>query len=814
MGFEGLTSRKARELLKIYGKNNYDIKILRSAWKIFFSQLTSPLIYLLVVASVIAYFVGEPTEALVIIFIVLINAVLGFLQEYKAEQIKRELMKYAPRKVRVFRDGNLVTINAEDLVPGDIIKLNIGDLVPADAEILESDSLTVNESQLTGESRPVQKGVNVAKGIYPSNMVYAGSSVSSGEGVAVVVNTGVSTEFGKLGSKVLTTGSATDFEDNLGKFNNYLLKVIGGIALFVLVINALKGSFLNSLLFTLAVIVGVLPESLPIVITISLSQAALLMAKNKVVVKRLSSIEDLGNMDTLCCDKTGTLTEGKLKLIKHINIDGKEDDNVLIQGILCNNSNNPIDNAILTHPAGAKVRKSLENYKIIDRNEFDFERKRMSVLAESNGNKFLIAKGEPLSVLKACSFAMIKKKKTRISLSLLKTIQEKIRNYEQEGYKVIATAFKELRKSDSSHLNERNLLLTGFLIFLDPPKRSVKSTLKKLKELDISIKIISGDSDLITKRVCLDAGFEINERVITGEELEKLNSSQFHKYCEKYNVFARVKPLLKHRIIQSLNKEGRTIGFLGDGVNDAPSIKAADVGLSVNSAVGIAREAADILLLKKSLKAIVDGVLLGRKVFLNIIKYIKNTMSANFGNVFTITIASTFLKFVPMLSSQVLLNNLITDTPLMTISTDNVEKNLLKSPHKWDFKAIRTFMLYFGIISSLVDFLVIVPLLFLNVGINLFRTVWFVESSLSEIIITFIIRTKKVFFRGRPSRMLLAVSVFSMAFIIGVVYTSIGEKVFHFIPIPLSLIMLISCALAIYVVLAEFLKKRLINLVP
>lgn len=806
---KSLCKANAKKLLEKYGPNNYRVKTRKQWYNILLSQFTNPLIYILIISAVIAYFLGEHTESIIIIGIVIINAFLGFFQEYKSERISRELLKYAPQTTMVIRDGKLKEINSEELVPGDIIKLSIGDLVPADARILTSNSLTINESQLTGESLPVIKSVNhsTAKSVYPANMVYAGSTVSNGSAFAEVINTGLNTEFGKLGKSLLTNHVKTDFEVGVNKMGNFLLKIIIVLTIFVFLINAFKNNFFDAFLFAIALAVGVIPESLPIIITISLSHGALKMAKHKVVVKRLTSIEDLGNMDVVCCDKTGTLTEGQLSLIKHVNLANKSDESILLQGALCNDNHDAIDKAIMNHELVKKL--SIKDYEVIDVNDFDFNRRRMSVLVNNEGVNQLIVKGSPNSIIKASSYYMSDGKKIKLGDKSIKSINQLVSDYESDGYKVIMTAHKLLKKTDSSLEEERDLIITGLLIFLDPPKESTRHTLELFNKLQVSIKIISGDSELITKKVCKEVGLEVVEdRVITGEELFSLPDKEFRACCEKYNVFARINPEQKYLIVSALNREGQTVGYLGDGANDAPSIKAADVGISVSGGVGIAKEAADIILLENDLRVLAEGITYGRRTFNNVTKYIKNTVSANFGNMFTVAASSVFLNFIPLLPSQVLLNNLITDTPLMTISTDNVDQESLVKPKRWDIKSISKFMRRFGLLSSVFDFMTILPLIFFfNASPAVFRTAWFIESSLSEILVTFMVRTKKPFFKSNPSRLLLISSVISAGLIIAFTQSPLGI-VFEFESLSNSIFIWIVIVLASYVISAELMKKQ------
>jgi Mg2+-importing ATPase len=822
---DGLSEDEARKRLREYGPNEIARKDKRHGLEIFLSQFKNALVFVLIVAAVIAFFLHDRIDALVIFTIVMMNSILGFFQEYRAERALRELKKYITQTTKVVRDGNIEEIDAKEIVPGDIIPLGLGDVIPADLRILHAENLSTDESALTGESMPVAKNDStIAKEPdmpqYLSNVGFMGTSVVSGSGRGLVIATGKDTFFGKTSAFIKQTPHEGDFQRNIKKFSNFLLIVILFMTVFIFASNALlhKGIF-ESFLFALALAVGITPEVLPIIMTITLSNGALRMAKEKVVVKRLVAVEDFGNIDTLCCDKTGTLTEGEVSLSNNANLDGQKDEKLVLYGLLCNSAyiakkkkifGNPIDKAIWQAPQSAQLEHEIKKYVLINRNEFDFKRKRTSVLVKRDNVKILIAKGAPESIVETCRSATIQGESKALTSDTISSVLKKIEEYETNGYRVIALAERFLDRGKSEIEDEKGLNLVGFLLFLDPPKATVKKSLKILQGLGVKIKVISGDSPTITRKICQDVGLSIAEdRVIVGDELEHLDEAEFKEYARKYDVFTRVSPEHKFRIVESLKREQHIVGFLGDGINDAPALKVADVGISVDSATGIAKETADIILLRKSLRVLAHGIIEGRKTFGNITKYILNTISANYGNMFTVAFSSLFLKFIPLLPSQILLNNFVSDVPLLTISTDNVDEELLKKPRRWSIKLIFRFMTYFGFISTFFDLVLILGLiLVIKAGTELFRTAWFVESVLSELMITFAIRTRKPFFRSRPSRWLLIASIVAGIVSVAITFLVIGHTLFEFVRIPVVILVFIGGILLVYFFTVELAKKH------
>ncbi len=838
---QGLTEAESERRLEEYGQNEILGKERKDWRTILLSQFKNALVIVLIFAAIASYFLGEKVNSVVILSIVLVNSSLGFAQEYKAERVLRELNRYVTLAATVERNGEKAQVDAKQIVPGEIVYLRAGDIVPADIRLLEAENLMVDESALTGESAPVAKQAAIASRKhslpqYLTNMAFMGTSVTGGTAKGVVTATGKNTFFGKTAT-YLKQNFESDFERSIKKFSNFLLKVILAMTAFIFAANAILGKgIFDSFFFAVALAVGITPEVLPIVMTIALANGAMKMAKKKVVIKRLASVEDLGNIDTLCCDKTGTLTDGKFSLQGYVSMDAKKDEQLVLYGLLCNSSygkgdhtlSNPIDLAVLESSHAKKIQHLLQKYRVIGRNDFDFERRRMSVLVQENrGTTFfgkkvdqknggggkgtmLIAKGAPESMLKACKSALLEGKARPITKSLAEKISRQVAKYEKDGYVVIAVAGKRTGKRKTSKPDEKGMQMLGFLLFLDPPKKSAKNSLRILQKLKVAIKVISGDSPIVTRKICGDVGLKIaDNRVVTGEELERLKENEFDTYITKYNVFARVTPEQKYRIVATLNKEGNIVGFLGDGINDAPALKAADVGISVDSGTGVAKEAADIILLQKSLGALAEGIIEGRKTFGNITKYILNTISANYGNMFTVAVTSLFLKFIPLLPSQILLNNFLSDMPMLTVSTDNVDEELLKKPKRWNIKVISEFMLYFGILSTLFDLAFMLPLMILmKASPELLRTAWFIESALSEIAVTFAIRTKYVFLKSKPSKWLVITSAASGIAAVAIAYTALGGRFFGFVKLPLSVLLFTVAIVLVYFAAAEILKKQ------
>jgi len=819
---KGLTEEQARLRAREYGLNEIPEKDKRTFFSVFFSQFKSPLILILLAASILALFLREYTESGIILGILFVNSLLGFYQEYKSEKALGALKKYVSFKAKVLRDNNKVEINIKELVPGDIVFLNIGDIVPADTRILDSQELYVNESAITGESLTVQKSkelvdVNDSSISKKNNFLFMGSVIAGGLARGIVVSTGKNTIFGKTAVVLSAKEPASDFQKGINNFGGLLLRVILYITIFVFGVNAFLGKgILDSFLFAIALAVGITPELLPVIITIALSRGAIQLAEKKVIVKKLASIEDFGNIDILCTDKTGTLTENKLSLENYFDIDKKTSKEIIEYGIMCSSLlskeklsfGDIIDVAIKDRADKDKI--FISGYKQVEEIEFDYKRRRRGIVVEHNGKRILISKGDPLSVLGVCSHL-----KKQDKLFPIKSHELKARKLFEElskiGLRVIAISYKPIKaKKDYAVSDEENMVFLGFLTFADPPKDTVKNSLEKLMHLGVSVKVLTGDNEMVTKTICDKVGLEIKGRIILGSELEEIDELEFLETIENNNIFARVTPEQKFKIVSGLSKKGHVVGFLGDGVNDAPALKVADIGITVDSAVDVAKENSDVILLKKSLRVLSDGVEGGRKTFGNTMKYILNTTSANFGNMFTLAISSIYFKFIPLLPSQILLANFVSDVPLTTLPADNVHETYLKKPNKWNTKFISRFMIFFGLLSSIFDLITMAIIWFFLAPNNpkMFRTVWFTESVLSEILITFAVRTKKPLWKSKPSKLLVYFSILGVLITLFVVYFPPISKIFQFSSLSLPIIGFIVLVLFFYLVLVEIAKRK------
>jgi len=771
----GLNGQDAEDRLQKYGQNIVGGGKARSPWTILISQFKNWLIIMLLCASVVSFFLGASLDGMVIILLVVLSSLFGFVQEHKAEKVIGDLKKFITQKCRVLREGKWIEINSVNLVPGDVIEVRIGDKIPADMRFTLTDNLAIDESILTGESFPVAKNTNKLNETSANpakllNMGFMGTLVAEGRGKGVVVATGLNTFFGKSAKSLEIPEPETDFQKQIKNFSLFLFRVVIVMTLFIFATNSfLKKDILESFLFALALAVGITPEMLPAIITVTLSQGALKMAKKKVVVKRLISVEDFGNVDTLCMDKTGTLTEGKFALGSFINLDNDLDKDVLIKAVLCTSgfydkshevTTSPIDHAILASGFIPNLKSKLARFTLVDENVFDYQRKRMSVLVKDGPSSLLIAKGAYESIFSICTHAYFNKKRLKLDKASLSKLNSIITKYEEESYRIIAVAAKKHGAKTSRLEDESGMTLYGLLLFKDPVKASSHDAVKHFVELGVDLKVLSGDSLTVCKKASQEAGilFKENE-VINGDELEGISEIEFRNVCKKIKIFARVTPEQKFRIVNALNYEGHIVGFLGDGVNDVAALRAADVGISVDTGVDIAKDASDIILLEKDLKILSEGIQLGRKTFGNIMKYILNTISANYGNMFTVAASSLFIKFIPLLPTQILLNNFISDVPLFAVATDNVDANFIKKPKRWNLDYIKDFMIFYGFVSTFFDMVLILPMIFIfKVSPEVVRTAWFVESSISEILVTFAIRTRLPFYKSRPSKALLLLS--------------------------------------------------------
>jgi len=809
----GLSSDDVKRRLEVFGYNEFVKKRKRLLIE-FLSHLKSPLLIILLFAGLVSGFFGEILNMMIIFVIVTLSVVLDFYQEFKADKAAEMLRRRVAITATVLRDGVKREVELAEIVPGDIIFLSAGDIVPADARVISAKDLFVDQSALTGESFPVEKTNLPLKSYDPSitewsNYLFMGTSVVSGAATAVVVKTGSLTEYGKIVKRLVAREPEIEFQRGIRYFSYMIMQVTFLLVIFVFFINALyMRSVIDSLLFAVALAVGLTPELLPMIISVNLSKGAITMAKKGVIVKRLAAIQEFGSMDVLCTDKTGTLTENRIKLVLHIDLNGDKSEKVLLYSYL--NSyyqtglKNPLDEAILKF-----TDLDVKDYKKIDEVPFDFVRRRLSIIVEHQNQRFMITKGAPEEVVKICSFYEVGEVVNDMTDEVRHRCEQKYVELSAEGYRVLAVAYKRLREDKPMYTanDEKEMIFLGFIAFLDPPKETAKEALQLLKNAGIELKILTGDNELVTRKVCEHLGFDIRG-IVTGSEIAKMHDDALARVVEEANVFCRVTPSQKDRIINALKNNGHVVGFLGDGINDAPSLKTADIGISVDNAVDVAKESADIILLKNDLKVLHDGVLEGRKTFGNTMKYIMMGVSSNFGNMFSVAGASLFLPFLPMLPIQILLNNLLYDLSQSAIPTDDVDREYLERPKRWDIQFIRLFMICLGPVSSLFDFLTFfVMLYFFNASEPLFQTAWFIESLTSQTLVIFVIRTKRSpFWKSKPSRYLLLNNVAIIASALILPFTPLGD-IFRFVKPPVTFYIALAIILGAYIVLAEIVKS-------
>ncbi len=789
----GLSSAEATRRLEIYGPNVLAAHGV-SAWSVLARQLHSYLLLLLLVAAVVSAVVGDATEALIIGAIMAMSVGLSFFNEYRSEKAVEELHSEIKHLAVVDRDGAPAEIAVTQLVPGDVVHLRVGDVVPADLRLLEVHELECDESVLTGESQATDKTAEaLPPGDSPLDLrpcAFMGTLVRGGDGRGVVVRTGSRTAFGAIAVRLGERQGETAFQQGLQDFSRLLATVTAVLAGSIFVINAAVGhSILQSALFALAIAVGLTPQLLPAIVTISLSTGARRLAKKRVIVKRLVAIEDLGNVEVLFTDKTGTLTEGRISFRQALDSAGKPDDHVRVLGLTCSDkAGNELDRALWAAPKSAR---SDSVPTPLDLLPFDHERQLASVLADTQQGRLLIAKGAPEAVLARCT-------------TVPTQAQPILDGLFASGTRVVAVASRPLASDHLGKDDERDLSLEGFLCFTDPVKPNVKESLARLARLEITVKIITGDNGQVAAHLCGEVGLDPGT-VVTGRELEELEDDALVALLPKTTIFARITPEQKSRIIRAQRSLGSDVAFLGDGVNDAIALHHADVGISVESAADVAKDAAAVVLLDKDLGILADGVVEGRRIFANTIKYVLMGTSSNFGNMFSAAGASLFLNFLPMLPTQILLNNLLYDVSEMTIPTDNVDEELLARPAKWDIRMIRRFMSFFGPISSIYDFLTFAVMLYVfDAGSSLFQSGWFVESLTTQTLVIFVIRTRRVpFYKSRPSRPLLATTLACAAFGVALPYIPPLAHLFGFEPLPLTFLAILAVMIATYLVLAQ-----------
>jgi Mg2+-importing ATPase len=812
----GLQQTDAESRIKQYGLNALKSQQKHTAFGLLLSQFKSPLVLILIFASIVSAFVGEWTDAVIILAVIIGSTMLGFVQEYRASNAVEKLRSQVTIKSSVLRDGKPQMVPSEQVVPGDVVLLSAGSLIPADGVVLEANDFFVNQAVLTGETFPVEKTPGIVSSTASLadrlNCVFMGTSVRSGMARMLIVQTGKSTVFGHIAERLSLRPAQTEFERGVQNFGYLLTQVMLVMVVLVLAINIfLAKPPIDSLLFALALAVGLAPELLPAIISITLAHGAQQMAKRGVIVRRLNSIENFGSMDVLCTDKTGTLTEGIVRLDGALDLNGQPSTTVLNYTYLNSQYqtglNNPLDDAISAYAQQSGIEIGIEQK--IDEIPYDFVRKCLSVVtANTHGERTLITKGALENILKLCTYVQAEGESHPLDDKALAGIEQRYSDWSSKGFRVLGVAIRKLDKQAASYssTDEKDMIFIGFLLFFDPPKPDVQQAIVDLAKRGVQLKIITGDNEKVARHVAEAVHLPITG-LLTGNALNNMRDEALWHAAERTNIFAEVDPNQKERIILALRKTKHVVGYMGDGINDAPALHAADVGISVDTAVDVAKDAADFVLLKQDLDILREGIDVGRVTFANTLKYILTTISANFGNMFSMAGASLLLPFLPLLAPQILLNNFLSDIPATTIASDNVDAEWVAKPRRWNTVFIRDYMVLFGLVSSIFDFLTFGVLLFIfRASPEEFRTGWFIESLLTELVIALVVRTRGLFFRSRPGKLLLMSTLIIVAITLVLPYIPFNF-LFGFIPLPASLMLTMLGLTALYVLVTEIAKR-------
>ena len=811
---QGLRNQDVEQRIKNYGFNRLNHKNEAGNIRLFFAQFKNSIILLF--ATGLSFFLNDRLDAAIILTIVLISGCLGFWQEKGAASAIKELLAIVQITVCTLRDGVPTEIPSERLTPGDIIFLKAGDIIPGDCLLIDSDNLFIDEALLTGESYPVEKLPGILPGDTPlverTNALWMGTHVQSGKATVLVIKTGQSTEFGKLAHRIQFKAPETEFEHGIRRFGYLLMEVTLILVILIFAVNVyLTKPVIDSFLFALALAVGLTPQLLPAIISVNLAHGARRMAEQKVIVKQLASIENFGSMNVLCSDKTGTLTEGTVHVHAILDLSSNVNDKLARYAYL--NSfyetgfSNPIDDAIRQYQ-----KFDLKKCEKLAEVPYDFYRKCLSLLLKDQGETILVTKGALTNILAICSQAEMSDG-SLVAIEQESTfIMDRYEEFSRKGFRTLGLAYKLMpNQTELDKTDEFDLCFLGFLVFFDPPKTGCSQTIQQLNTLGVTLKIITGDNRLVAKTVSKQLGIAEHE-LLTGSEIREMSESALINQVAEVNLFAEIEPNQKERIILALKKAGFVVGYIGDGINDVSALHAADVGISVDSAADVAKETAQIVLLEKDLGVLVQGVREGRITFANTLKYVFMATSSNFGNMFSMAGASLFLPFLPLLPKQILLTNLLTDFPEMTIASDNVDTQMVAQPRRWDIKFIRKFMITFGFVSSLFDFMTFGLLIALDVSAEQFRTAWFLESVVSASLIVFVVRSSSSFFKTRPGDYLIATTLMVVAITLSLPFTPIAP-ILGFVPLPLSLIGLLLMIVMFYLSIAEIAKHIFYRLV-
>lgn len=817
--FEGLSSGEAAKRLLAKGPNDPAPRKRSTVVMELLGLFLNPLVVILLLASALSVILGNATDASIILVIVLLSIAINFLQTYRSGRTMEKLRQHVMPTATLLRDGQWLELPRREIVPGDVFRLCAGDLVPADGKLLDSRDLYVQQGALTGESLPSEKEAHGQGGAGSDDaespgLVFMGTSVVSGTGVAETVATGPRTAFGAIADKLAAPPAETEFDRSMKRFGTLIMRSVFFLVLFILVVRiSLHKDAFESLVFAVALAVGLTPEFLPMITSVTLARGAMRMAREQVVVKHLSAIQNFGAIDVLCSDKTGTLTTGEMVLDRSVDSFGKPSEYPL--ELACLNStfqtgiHSPLDQAILKTSRCQK-----DSYRKCDEIPFDFERRRLSIVVERNGGspaeRMLITKGAPEGILALSDFYAATNGQTEaMDAHAREVCRLGFEELSAQGFRVLAVAFCRAEKQgEFTSTDEHSLTLAGYLAFADPPNPDAAASLEAMKRDGVSVKILTGDNELVARHLCGQVGLA-NPAIILGAELDRTSDSALQHIAEETTVFARVSPMQKHRIIHALQQRGHVVGYVGDGINDAPSLHAADVGISVSFAADVAREAADVILLKPGMQILHKGITEGRRASANVLKYLLMGTSSNFGNMFSMAAASVFLPFLPMLPTQILLNNFLYDTAQITIPTDNVDEEYLRAPQRWDMRLVRNFMIFIGPISSIYDFLTFYVLLhYFRASEVEFHTGWFVESLATQTLVLFVIRTMRNPLKSRPSRALAATTL--IVTIVGCLLPfSPARNLLGFTGLPWRFFAFLAVSTITYLVFVEAGKRHL-----
>ena len=818
----GLTDAEATNKLNKNGQNIIKEEKVKKWYHFLFESCKDPFIYILTVLAIINLCLGDALGALIIFILATISITIRLIQDYSAYRFDQKLKSKIYTVANVLRNNQTKEIKTKNIVLGDIVELNAGAMIPADLLLLETNDLFVNQSVFTGESVPVEKKSAYTPAdsvLNMQNICLMNSSVVSGSAKAVVIETGKNTYIGKMSADMDEKPPLSNFQVGMQAVSKTLITYMVVITIAVFILNSLlHHNIMDALFFAISVAVGITPGMLPMIVNVNLSKGTKSLAKKRTLVKHIEAIENLGAIDILCTDKTGTLTQNQITLQYYRNVAGSDDETILkyayLNSYYSTGIKNIIDRAILSYATKHDIQNKVKNYKKIDEIPFDYNRRMASVVVKNGENIRILTKGAVTEILNKCTQVKYQNKISELTDDIKNKVKHDVEQLIDKGMQVIALAGKQdyTGQNKFNTNDEKDLTLLGYIAFLDPPKKEVKTILKKLKDVGITTKILTGDNPAATKTVCLEGGINTGE-ILVGEDIEKLSDEELSKQVETVDVFARLTPIQKERIVLALKKNGHVVGYMGDGVNDAPSLSDADVGISVNTATDIAKEASDILLLEKSLKVVYDGVIEGRKVYGNIMKYMKMALSASFGDVFSVFLASICLPFLPMVPIQFLLQDLLYDLSQIAIPFDDVDPEFLAKPHKWDTSDLRTFMNVMGVTASSIDLIAFVIFWF-ALGFNSvqdqvsFQTAWFIEGVISQTMIVHFIRTEKIPFIESTANKWLLLST-SLCIIASMILPPLlmNIKDFHFTTLPFAFYMYVILLMVLYAVLTEIVKR-------